>query len=115
MGLEKAEVTVLTPTLQLGCRANTITTGICCFFTMHLEQAVFEVCVEKGILARVQSESPPTPVGYVNQMCKPIVFGRHRVLGDHLVTYSYTGVGNILTQALQTCLPMLAIFEKLAW
>ena len=46
-------------------------------------------------------------------MYKPIVFGRHRVLGDHLVTYPYTGVGNILTQALRSCLPMLALlFEN---
>ena len=55
------------------------------------------------------SMSTPTPVRYVNQMYKPIVFGRHRVLGDHVVTYSYTGVGNILTQALRSCLQMLAL------
>ena len=30
LGLEKAGVTVSTPTLQPGCRANTTTTGTCC-------------------------------------------------------------------------------------
>ena len=55
------------------------------------------------------SMSTPTPVRYVNQMCKPIVFGRRWVLGDHLVTYPYTGVGNILTQALRSSLPMLVL------